>query len=224
MNRTVLNRGGARSWCCAIMAGLVLLSWAWPVAAGEKQNIQSIAVPMGFTMGEMRVTPEGTVHIQGLSAVYMMLSDNPLTAGQLTVTGNFNGDLTVLAWPPVDPPAQNEKLIRREICKTTGLLPSHFSNQTTNEFFLAGTEPRENSADYFTTDGKLLLPDAYARWCGSRAAGTSQLPAASSGNERRRVLRPQAFHSCCSDSLTSYLFFFLPNSQANDNDLQQREF
>ena len=69
---------------------------------------------------------------------------------------------------PVDPPAPNEKLIRREICKTTGLLPSHFSNQTTNEFFLVGTEPRENSADYFTTDGKLLLSDAYARWCASR--------------------------------------------------------
>lgn len=69
---------------------------------------------------------------------------------------------------PLDPPQDNEKLIRREICKTTGLLPSRFSNQTRSELFLAGTQPRENSADYFTKDGKLLLPDAYARWCASR--------------------------------------------------------
>ncbi|HEY5911868.1 MAG TPA: hypothetical protein VJA21_14795 [Verrucomicrobiae bacterium] len=77
------------------MAGLVLLSWAWPVAGGEKQNIQSIAVPMGFAMEEMRVTPGGIIHVEGLSAVYMMLSDNPLTAGRITVTGNFNGELSL---------------------------------------------------------------------------------------------------------------------------------
>jgi penicillin-binding protein 1C len=69
---------------------------------------------------------------------------------------------------PLDPPAENDRLVRREICKTTGLIPSRFSNATMSELFLAGTEPRENSADYFATDGKLLLPDAYARWCASR--------------------------------------------------------
>ncbi len=69
---------------------------------------------------------------------------------------------------PLDPPAENEKLIRQDICKTTGLRPSRFSNPTMSELFLAGTEPRENSADYFSNDGKLLLPDAYARWCASR--------------------------------------------------------
>ena len=37
-----------------------------------------------------------------------------------------------------------------------------------NELFLAGTEPRDDSADYFASDGKLILPDAYARWCASR--------------------------------------------------------
>jgi penicillin-binding protein len=36
-----------------------------------------------------------------------------------------------------------------------------------SELFLAGTEPREDSADYFASDGKLLLPDAYAHWCAS---------------------------------------------------------
>jgi hypothetical protein len=58
--------------------------------------------------------------------------------------------------------------VRREICKTTGLLPSRFSNTTTHELFLAGTEPNDSSADYFANDGKLILPDAYARWCASR--------------------------------------------------------
>jgi penicillin-binding protein 1C len=69
---------------------------------------------------------------------------------------------------PLDPPVENEKLARREICKTTGLLPSRFSAATLNELFLAGTEPRENSGDYFASDGKLLLPNEYSRWCASR--------------------------------------------------------
>jgi membrane carboxypeptidase/penicillin-binding protein PbpC len=66
---------------------------------------------------------------------------------------------------PLDPATENEKLIRREICKTTGLLPSRFSNASMPELFLAGTESNEDSAHYFAIDGKLILPDAYARWC-----------------------------------------------------------
>jgi penicillin-binding protein 1C len=69
---------------------------------------------------------------------------------------------------PFDPPVENEKLVRCEICKTTGLLPSRFSAAKLNELFLAGTEPREDSADYFASDGKLLLPNAYSQWCASR--------------------------------------------------------
>jgi penicillin-binding protein 1C len=69
---------------------------------------------------------------------------------------------------PLDPPEENERLVRRKVCKATGLLPSRFSPATLNELFLAGTEPREDSADYFSGDGKLLLPDAYSRWCVSR--------------------------------------------------------
>jgi Penicillin-Binding Protein C-terminus Family len=37
-----------------------------------------------------------------------------------------------------------------------------------NELFLAGTEPRDDSADYFANEGRLILPDTYARWCASR--------------------------------------------------------
>ena len=69
---------------------------------------------------------------------------------------------------PLDPPLEDEKLSRARICKLTGLLPSRFSAATTSELFVAGTEPRENSASYFANDGKLILPDAYARWCASR--------------------------------------------------------
>jgi hypothetical protein len=36
------------------------------------------------------------------------------------------------------------------------------------ELFLAGTEPNEDSAHYFADDGKLILPDSYARWCATR--------------------------------------------------------
>jgi penicillin-binding protein 1C len=69
---------------------------------------------------------------------------------------------------PLDAPLENDRLVRREICKTTGLLPSRFTKTTAHELFLAGTEPHDNSADYFANDGKLVLPDAYARWCASR--------------------------------------------------------
>jgi penicillin-binding protein 1C len=69
---------------------------------------------------------------------------------------------------PLDPPAENDELVRSEICKTTGLLPSRFTNATMNELFLTGTRPRDNSANYFANNGTLILPDAYARWCVSR--------------------------------------------------------
>jgi penicillin-binding protein 1C len=69
---------------------------------------------------------------------------------------------------PLDLPEENERLVRREICKMTGLLPSRFSSAKLNELFLKGTEPREDSEDYFAGDGKLLLPDTYTRWCASR--------------------------------------------------------
>lgn len=69
---------------------------------------------------------------------------------------------------PLDPPAENDELVRREICKTTGLLPSRFSTGTLNELFVVGTEPRENSANDFANNGTLILPNAYARWCVSR--------------------------------------------------------
>ena len=69
---------------------------------------------------------------------------------------------------PLDPPVQDDNLVRADICRTTGLLPSRFSNATMNELFLAGTEPCDDSKDYFASDGKLILPDAYARWCTSR--------------------------------------------------------
>lgn len=69
---------------------------------------------------------------------------------------------------PLDPPMENERLTRRDVCKATGVLPSCFSPATLSELFLVGTEPREDSADYFASDGKLLLPDAYGRWCASR--------------------------------------------------------
>jgi penicillin-binding protein 1C len=67
----------------------------------------------------------------------------------------------------LDLPAENDKLVRREICKATGLLPFGVSNATMIELFLAGTEPHENSANYFASNGKLILPDGYARWCAS---------------------------------------------------------
>ena len=69
---------------------------------------------------------------------------------------------------PLDSPVENERLVRREICKATGLLPSRLSSARMSELFLAGPEPRDDSSDHFAADGKLLLPNAYSRWCVSR--------------------------------------------------------
>jgi penicillin-binding protein 1C len=68
---------------------------------------------------------------------------------------------------PLDPPEENGHLVRREICAETGVLPSRFTRSTINELFLKGTEPTEDSANWFSPDGKLLLPGEYAGWCAS---------------------------------------------------------
>ena len=80
---------------------------------------------------------------------------------------------------PLDPPEENEKLVQREVCAETGLLPSSHTVAKTNELFLAGTEPTESSVDWFSDDGKLLLPNEYANWC------------ASSNNMRNAQVRPE---------------------------------
>ena len=64
---------------------------------------------------------------------------------------------------PVNPPSA--KLAHCEICATTGLLPSRFSAVKMPELFLPGTVPAEDSASWFSADGKLLLPGEYAAWC-----------------------------------------------------------
>jgi membrane carboxypeptidase/penicillin-binding protein PbpC len=47
------------------------------------------------------------------------------------------------------------------------LLASRFSASRISELFLKGTEPKEDSANWFAADGKLLLPAEYAGWCAS---------------------------------------------------------
>jgi penicillin-binding protein 1C len=68
---------------------------------------------------------------------------------------------------PLDLPEENESLVRCEICAETGLLPSRFTRSTMSELFLKGTEPKESSDDWFSADGKLVLPNEYAGWCAS---------------------------------------------------------
>jgi penicillin-binding protein 1C len=81
---------------------------------------------------------------------------------------------------PFDPPEEKERLVQREICAETGLLPSRLSTSRLSELFLKGTEPKEDSANWFSADGKLLLPAEYAGWC------------ASSNNTRGAHVRPES--------------------------------
>jgi penicillin-binding protein 1C len=68
---------------------------------------------------------------------------------------------------PLEPPRESEQLVRREVCAETGLLSSRFTRSTISELFLKGTESKEYSANWFSADGKLLLPREYAGWCAS---------------------------------------------------------
>jgi penicillin-binding protein 1C len=85
----------------------------------------------------------------------------------------------------VDPPSTN--LIHRSVCAATGLLPSKFSQATVNELFLDGTEPKQDSTSWFSSDGRLLLPAEYSNWCAS-ADNTDN----ASVLETPRILRPLA--------------------------------
>jgi penicillin-binding protein 1C len=67
---------------------------------------------------------------------------------------------------PVPPPV--DVLVKREICTTTGLLPSRFSPGKITELFLPETEPARDSSGWFSDEGKLLLPVEFASWCLSR--------------------------------------------------------
>lgn len=68
---------------------------------------------------------------------------------------------------PFDPPPASDRLVRQEVCAETGLLRSRFTKSTITDWFLAGTEPTEDSSSSFTSDGKLILPNDYATWCRS---------------------------------------------------------
>ncbi|HJT81417.1 MAG TPA: penicillin-binding protein 1C [Chthoniobacterales bacterium] len=83
---------------------------------------------------------------------------------------------------PLESPTENNRLVRREICPDTGLLPSRLSRPPISEWFLKGTEPLEDSKEWFASDGKLVLPEEYAAWCktsnnqiGARAVSSARI-------------------------------------------------
>jgi hypothetical protein len=77
----------------SMLAGLAaLLVWAWPALAGVKHAVEAVAIYLSLDPGEARATPSGNVHVKDMGAVCMMVSENPLFAGRLTWTGNFEGD------------------------------------------------------------------------------------------------------------------------------------
>jgi penicillin-binding protein 1C len=68
-------------------------------------------------------------------------------------------------------PVETERLTRCKVCQLTGLLPASASPGVVNEWFLAGTEPREDASKYWSQFGgeapRLLLPREYTLWCRS---------------------------------------------------------
>lgn len=78
--------------------------------------------------------------------------------------------------PDVPVPLPGPKLVRREVCSLTGLLPMNGPGAppTLGEWFLTGTEPQESAETKFvpgsdgdTTNPVLLLPAEYGSWCAS---------------------------------------------------------
>lgn len=67
---------------------------------------------------------------------------------------------------PLPEPQPSEKLHSLAVARETGLLPRP-GEQTVKEWFLNGTEPRENAASWYDASGALMLPKEYAAWCAS---------------------------------------------------------
>ncbi len=72
----------------------------------------------------------------------------------------------------VPPPVESARLTRRAVCQLTGLLPVANSPSVTNEWFLAGTEPRDDASRYWRRPAgsetpRLFLPREFALWCRS---------------------------------------------------------
>ncbi len=87
------------------------------------------------------------------------------------------------AVPAVEPSA---KLVRREVCPVTGLLPAPEAGGPAGvpEWFLAGMEPTASAADWFAPDPaggppRLRLPTEYAAWCASPQNNLNAVVAAS---------------------------------------------
>lgn len=73
--------------------------------------------------------------------------------------------LEALGDPPVPPPTESPALRHLAVASETGFLPRP-DEPTVPEWFLAGTEPKENAASLYKS-GILQLPPAYAAWCAS---------------------------------------------------------
>ncbi len=98
---------------------------------------------------------------------------------------------------PLDPPVENGGLVRREVCKATGLLPFGGSTGTIRELFLKGTEPTADSSGWFVVAGgktRLRLPAEYAAWCRS-AYNWLDAVAASGANLTITNPRPDAIYT-----------------------------
>jgi penicillin-binding protein 1C len=66
---------------------------------------------------------------------------------------------------PLPEPAETGNLRKLQVAAETGLLPRP-GEKTVTEWFLAGTQPRENASTLYS-DGVLQLPAEYAAWCAS---------------------------------------------------------
>jgi penicillin-binding protein 1C len=66
-----------------------------------------------------------------------------------------------------DHPVPEPKLPRVSICALSGLHPCEMSPSIVGELFLPGTEPQVRADDWFTPDGRPVLPNEYTAWCSS---------------------------------------------------------
>jgi len=70
----------------------------------------------------------------------------------------------------VPAPVESVRLTRREVCSLTGMLPVPGSPGVVKEWFLAGTEPKQDAGAYLRRVGgetRVVLPREYALWCHS---------------------------------------------------------
>ena len=84
-------RGRSLGWSLLPLFAAAVLAWAIPVNAGVKKTAQVLDIPLSIELGDW-TSPGGNIHVRGMKAVTIHLSDERLVNGRMSWVGDVNAD------------------------------------------------------------------------------------------------------------------------------------